>query len=250
MGDPTLTYDRQAISVDCVIFGFDGDALKVLLIRRCKRVVDGSEKVDMKLPGSLIADNESLESAASRVMNELTGINNICLRQLEVFSDPQRVVDEELEWINDYYGVHISRVVTVIFYALVRLDNRLMGYTTRKNALWIELNEVKHLALDHNNILISAIDFLMCRFQEEPMAYELLPRKFTIRMLQTLYEAVFGVELDNRNFRKKMLTQSYIVPMGEKERGVAHKPAQYYRFDRKIYEKENKCTSRLNFIGR
>lgn len=250
MGDPALTYDRQAISVDCVVFGFDGHALKVLLIRRRKEFSDGGEKIDMKLPGSLIAVGENLETAAQRVMSELTGINNIYLCQMEVFSDPHRVVGEELDWINDYYGVTLSRVVTVVFYALVRLDSRLTGYTVRKNARWVELGEVKRLALDHKNILISAIDFLRRRFRQEPMAYELLPRKFTVRMLQNLYEAVLDMEIDNRNFRKKILSQSYIVPVGEKETGVAHKPARYYRFDRKTYERENKRKSRLNSLGR
>ncbi len=250
MGDPTLIYNRQAISVDCAVFGFDGRALKVLLIRRRRVGADGEERLDNKLPGSLIASNEGLEAAAHRVMGELTGIEDIYLRQMGVFSDPLRVTGEELEWINGYYGVDLTRVVTVVFYALVRLDQRLIDYTSRKNAKWVELGEVKRLALDHNNILVSAIGFLMERFGHEPMAYELLPRKFTVRMLQNLYEAVLGVEIDNRNFRKKILAQSYIVPVGEKETGVAHKPAGYYRFDRKVYDREHKRRCGLNFYGK
>ena len=245
MGDPDLKYDNQAISVDCVVFGFDGRALKALLIKRRR---GGQDADDWKLPGSLIADAEDLEGAALRVMTELTGLGDVRLRQMEVFSDPRRVEGEELQWINDYYKVRISRVVTVVFYAMVKLDERLTEYTARKNARWVDLHEVKRLALDHNRILIAAMDFVMQRFQQEPVAFEMLPRKFTIRQLQNLYEAVLGIEIDNRNFRKKILSQGYIIPLDEKESGVAHKPAQLYRFDRKIYERKNKVKFKLNFL--
>ncbi len=248
MGERGLKYDDQAISVDCVVFGFDGHALRVLLVRRERTLPERGVVADMKLPGSLIADTEDLESAASRVMGELTGITDIYLRQMEVFSDPARVQGDELQWINDFYGVNLRRVLTVVFHAVVKLDARLIEYTAAKGAQWVELDSVRGLALDHNRIVVSAIGFLISRLRHEPLAFALLPRKFTIRQLQDLYQAVLGIEIDNRNFRKKILSQPYIIPLGEKQTGVWHKPAQYYRFDARIFEREHKSKFKLDFL--
>ncbi|MDR0711389.1 MAG: NUDIX hydrolase [Prevotellaceae bacterium] len=250
MGNPSLTYDNQAISVDCTVFGFDGKALRALLVHRRRALPSGVEKSDLKLPGSLISDAEDLLSAANRVMRELVGGRSIYLKQMEVFSDPGRVQESELMWINSYYGVSLSRVLTVAFFALVKLDEKLMRYTRRKGGEWVELSEVRQLALDHNKILVVAIDYLMRLFQQEPIAFEFLPRKFTVKQLQKLYETVFDVEIDNRNFRKKILSLEYVQPIDEREERVAHKPAQYYTFDKKIYMRENKKIFKLNFVYR
>jgi ADP-ribose pyrophosphatase YjhB (NUDIX family) len=246
MGNPGLVYDKQAISVDCVIFGFDGTAMHVLLVKRKRTLSSGETITDQKLPGSLISDKEDLPGAAARVTQELIGPLPIDLRQMEIFSDPKRVEGEALKWINDYYGVAISRVVTMAFFAVVKLDRRLKNYTLRKGADWVELNEVRHLALDHNQILITAIDYLMQLFRQEPVAFEFLPRKFTIKQLQNLYEAVFDTSLDNRNFRRKILPL-YIVPTGESEDSVTHRPAQYYYFDSKKYKQVNKKLFKLSW---
>jgi 8-oxo-dGTP diphosphatase len=246
MGDPGLVYDKQAISVDCVIFGFDGTTIQVLLVKRQRTLPSGEIITDQKLPGSLISDKEDLPHAAARVTHELIGSLFVNFRQMEIFSDPQRVQGDELKWINDYYGVKISRVVTMVFLAFVRLDQRLKNHTQRKGASWVELNEVRHLALDHNRILMTAIDYLMQLFRQEPIAFELLPRKFTIKQLQTLYEAVYDMSFDNRNFRRKALPM-YIVPTGEIETSVTHRPAQYYYFDSKKYTQVNKKLFKLNW---
>jgi 8-oxo-dGTP diphosphatase len=245
MGNPRLVYDKQAISVDCVVFGFDGTAMQVLLVKRQRASPSGEVFTDQKLPGSLISNKEDLPHAAARVTRELIGPLSVNFRQMEIFSDPQRVQGDELKWINDYYKVKITRVVTMVFLAFVRLDQRLKKHTQRKGAGWVELNEVRHLALDHNRILMTAIDRLMQLFRQEPIAFELLPRKFTIKQLQTLYEAVYDMSFDNRNFRKKMLPL-YIVPTGEIETSVTHRPAQYYYFDSKKYIQHNKLLSKPN----
>ncbi|MDR1416839.1 MAG: NUDIX hydrolase [Prevotellaceae bacterium] len=248
MGNPNLKYDNQAISVDCTVFGFDGNALCVLLEERRRVSLPPSDTEDLKLPGSLISDAEDLLSAANRVTRELVGSRSIYLKQMEVFSDPQRVQGQELMWINNFYGVSMSRVLTVAFFALVKLDERLMSYTKRKGGVWVELNNVHQLALDHNKILVAAIDYLMHLFQQEPIAFEFLPRKFTVKQLQKLYETVLDVEIDNRNFRKKILSLAYVQPISEHEEGVSHKPAQYYTFNRKIYKRDSKKRFRLNFV--
>jgi 8-oxo-dGTP diphosphatase len=248
MGDVNLTYDKQAISVDCVIFGFDGKSLRVLLKQRQRELPSGEVLVDSKLPGSLISDSEDLTCAAQRVVQTLIGLRNINLRQMEIFSDPQRVQGNELEWINKYYGITLSRVVTMVFFTLVKLDSKLIAYTERREADWVELNDVRHLAFDHNKILIAAIDRLITLFRQEPVAFDFLPRKFTLRHLQNLYEAVYDIAIDNRNFRKKMLSLPYIVPSGESEKEVSHKPAQYYYFDRRKYRQKNNKIFKLGFI--
>jgi hypothetical protein len=193
----------------------------------------GEEVVDMKLPGSLIADTEDLDSAAHRVTDELTGVRNLPLRQMKTFSDPCRVNGMELDWINNYYNVRLTRVITVVFFAMVRLDERLVECALRKNASWVPLDEVKRLALDHNNILIAGIDHMTAMFDQGLIPFECLPHRFTLRQLQNLFEAALGKEMDNRNFRKKMLAQELVVATGEYECNVPHKQAMYYMFKRK-----------------
>ena len=232
---------NQSISVDCVVFGFDGRSLKCLLIKR-----DGQ---DLKLPGSLISDQEDIPSAAYRVLEEMTGLKDIFLKELSVFSDPSRVGDKDLEWINHFYGVHTTRVVTVAYYALVKLDNKIMSHIREKEAFWKEVDSISALAMDHKDILNKAMSMLSRDMTHSPIAFELLPRKFTIRELADLYKAVLGVEIDNRNFRKKIIGCGYILPTGEKEKGVAHKPAAYYIFDKHRYKREEKKIRKLNFIN-
>jgi 8-oxo-dGTP diphosphatase len=232
---------NHSISVDCVVFGFDGRSLKCLLIKR-----NGQ---DLKLPGSLISDEEDIPSAAYRVLEEMTGLRDIFLKELSVFSDPYRVGNKDLEWINHFYRVHTKRVVTVAYYALVKLDNKIMFHTKEKEALWLEVASITTLAMDHKDILNKALSMLSRDMTHSPIAFELLPRKFTIRELADLYKAVLGVEIDNRNFRKKIIGCGYILPTGEKEKGVAHKPAAYYIFDKHRYRREEKKIRKLNFIN-
>ncbi len=238
---------NQSLSVDCAVFGFDGRSLKVLLVER--RYCDPAARLDrLKLPGAMILENETLPAAASRVLAEATGLREIYLKQMEIFSDPARVQGEELEWINRYHGIRTERVVTVGYYALVKLDARVIAYTDDKGAQWVEVEAIQRLAMDHKQILSAALTHLCREMQQSPVAFELLPRKFTIRELQNLYAAVLGIEIDNRNFRKKMLGSGFLTPTGEYEQGVAHKPALYYMFDKAAYKRAVKAKLRLGFI--
>jgi hypothetical protein len=241
-----LRYDKQAISVDCVIFGFDGAAIRVLLIRRQRTLPSGEILTDHKLPGSLISDTEDLPHAANRVTQEVIGGREVNLRQMEIFSDPRRLRGEELKWINDYYGVTPSRVVTMAFITFVRLDQRLKNYTIRKEADWAVADEVRRLALDHNRILSTAMGHLTRLFQQEPVAFELLPRKFTITQLQNLYEAVFHTTINKRSFRKTL--PPYILPTGERDATVSHIPAQYYHFNKRKYNQISKKLLKSVFV--
>ena len=239
-------YDKQAISLDCVVFGFDGQSLKVLLVR-CKHFSsEGSSIGNYKLPGSLIANNEDLDSAVARVMEKRIGMRNIYMRQMDVFSDPKRIQGEDLRLVNKHYNADLTRIITVTYISLVKLNNQMVSFALKNGAEWIDIDSVKRLALDHNNILIKALNHIARQLQQEPIAFELLPKKFTIRALRTLCEAIIGFELDSRNFRKKVLSSGYVIPTEEKEVDVSHKPALYYKFDNKLYEQEIKRRFKLS----
>lgn len=245
-------YNKQAISVDCVVFGFDGTSLKVLLVRRKHAMLNSSSVGDYKLPGSLVANNEDLNSAIQRVIKKHIGIRDIYMRQMSVFSDPKRIQGIELNWLNEYYEADVSRVLTVTYCSLIKLNSKILeqkmlDFTMRKRIMWMDINSAKGLALDHNDILMKALDYLAELFQREPVVFELLPKYFTIRELRVLCEAAFGIEFDSRNFRKKILLSGYIVSTQNKEVGVSHKPAIYYKFDKKMYERESKKRFKLNF---
>lgn len=169
---------NQSLSVDCAVFGFNGKSLKVLLIER--RYYAPDTRLDkLKLPGAMILDNETLPQAAYRVLEEATGLRDVYLKQMDIFSDPNRVSGEELEWINRYHGIRTERVVTVGYYALVKLDTRTVAYTTAKGAQWVDVDSIQRLAMDHKQILSAALAVLCREMLQSPVAFELLPRKFT-----------------------------------------------------------------------
>lgn len=241
-------FGKQAVSVDCVVFGFDAEnkTLKVALTRTEESEAE-SDAIH-KLIGSLVKNDEDIKSAMMRILLEKIGLKSIYIRQMAVFSDPDRVTGDGLEWINQRYGVNTCRVITVAYYSLVKLTEPLKRYCETTGVDWIDLNKVRYLAFDHQRILVEAIDYLTKSFLHEPVAFEFLPRKFTIRELRELYTTVLNIDIDDRNFRKKILTSGLIDPTSEKEVGVKHKPAEYYTFNRKRYEKEHK-RMRLNLIN-
>ncbi len=228
------------ISVDCVIFGFDGINLKVLLSKRIISNPDNNaiRELDFKLPGDFITDDEDLETAAGRILHELTGLKNIFLKQLAVFGSPSRINKEkDIAWLRKTTGLPIERVVTVAYYSLIKIGDSQQELVKKNNADWIALDDISELAFDHLDILFRGIKTLRLRLQNEPVGFELLPLKFTIRQIQNLYEVILGRELDNRNFRKKILKADYLVPTEDKEKEVAHKPARLFMFDKEIYRK-------------
>ncbi|HOK51237.1 MAG: NUDIX domain-containing protein [Bacteroidales bacterium] len=229
------------VSVDCVIFGFDGQSLKVLLIDRNYDIPPEklTKPLTLKLPGSMVYDDEDVDTAATRVLKELTGLENIFLKQFHVFGSPDRLKKEEdLIWLQAETHMKIKRVVTIAYYSLIKIHK-----TTPSDGrvVWLDAMNLPELAFDHNNIIQVGLQTLQKEIQHEPIElFELLPKKFTIRQLQTLYELILGKKLDNRNFRKSVSRSGYIVPVNEKERNVAHKPAQYYRFSHSRYLKNQK----------
>jgi 8-oxo-dGTP diphosphatase len=219
----TYEYPRSALTVDCVVLGFDEGDLKVLLIKRGLEPFKGR----WALPGGFVRIDEALDAAARRELREETGLSNIFLEQLYTFGEVRRDPRE--------------RVVSVAYYALVKLsDHAAKGATDAANARWFVVSEAPKLAFDHTEILRTAVERLKGKVRYQPIGFELLPPKFTLSQLQHLYEAVLGTELDKRNFRKKVLSFGLLVPLKESQMLGRHRPAQLFRFDSEKYEKLRK----------
>ena len=225
------------ISVDCVVFGFSPNGIKVLLVKRELDKLNESPtpSYDLKLPGSLVYNDELLDDAASRVLKELTGIENVFLERFEVLDSLDRMKNQkDKEWLESTTGLTIDRVISVAYFGLVNLaDSELNGLSERSK--WVTLESANQLPFDHSKIIQRARELLLHRAGTEPIAFDLLPEKFTIFQLQQVLEVFNGSGIDSRNFRKKLKTLDFIVPLAEKQTNVAHKPAQLYKFDKKRF---------------
>lgn len=218
----TYEYGRPALTVDCVVFGFDEGELKLLLIERGLKPFRGR----WALPGGFVRVTETVDDAARRELAEETGLTDVFLEQLYTFGALDRDPRE--------------RVVSVAYYALVRLaDFETKAATDAAAARWFPLSRVPPLAFDHADILAVAIARLRGKLRYQPIGFELLPARFTLSQLQHLYEAVLGVKLDKRNFRKKVLAFDFLAATPEQAKG-AHRPAQLYQFDSRKYERLRK----------
>jgi ADP-ribose pyrophosphatase YjhB (NUDIX family) len=239
---------QPTISVDCVIFGFSSNQLKVLLIERNYTDRSGIDFKDHKLPGDFITIDEDLDQAAYRTLEELTGLKDIFLKQFAMFGKPDRISKHlDRDWLLDTTGQEIQRVVTAAYYSLINIDDADSDFALKNNAYWMDVKRIPKLAFDHADIIERGLKHLQLSLRNEPIGFEMLPEKFTIRELQSLYEVILDSSLDNRNFRKKILKSRYLVQLDEKQSGVAHKPAYFYRFDRDIYEKNRKESLGFNF---
>jgi 8-oxo-dGTP diphosphatase len=216
-------YPRAALTVDCVVFGFDEGELKVLLIQRALEPFKGK----WALPGGFVRVDETVDEAARRELDEETGLKNVFLEQLYTFGTVDRDPRE--------------RVVSVAHYALVKLsDHKAKAATDAANAEWFPISKLPKLAFDHAEIVETALARLQSKVRYQPVGFELLPPKFTLSELQHLYEAVLGSELDKRNFRKKVLGFGLLMPLKESLSGGRHRPAQLFSFDAEKYEKLKK----------
>lgn len=231
------------VSVDCVIFGFHGGKLEVLLIEREEVPKSSLKGHKLKLPGNLITQSEDLDISAVRTLKELTGLDNIFLKQFGVFSSPGRLSPpEDLAWLRKTSGLMVDRVVTIAYYSLIKISES----NITERTLWHPVDDLPELIFDHNRIIRKALEALRQEIRSEPLCFELLPKKFTIRQMQNLYEEILGEPMDNRNFRKKVKPLEFVIPLAEKEKEVNHKPAQLFKFDKKIYEKHRKVLSGFN----
>ena len=190
------------LSVDCVIFGFDNDKLKLLVI---EQESSSSKRLLRKaLPGNLVFENESLNDAAGRILKELTGIDGVYLRQFYTFGDINRLQDlKDQEWLRKFRQRPNSRVISVAYYSLVKMeDYNLNSGALSEKAEWVDVENIPPLAFDHNVIIERAIGKLRKDTENYNISFKLLPNKFTLGQLQKLYEVILNKELDKRNFRK------------------------------------------------
>lgn len=215
-----IDHPRPALTVDCVVFGLDESNLNVLLVQRRLPPFSGQ----WALPGGFVRIDETLDAAARRELAEETGVENLFLEQLYTFGDLERDPRD--------------RIVSVAYYALVKLpDYRIGAATDASNAAWFPLDEIPPLAFDHRQIVDVARERLRGKVRYQPIGFELLPDKFTLRQLQQLYEKVLERPLDKRNFRKKILGMGLLDELNEVESDVAHRAARLYRFDRRKYRR-------------
>ncbi|RMD73331.1 MAG: NUDIX domain-containing protein [Bacteroidetes bacterium] len=215
-------HPRPALTVDCVIFGLDASAqLKVLLIQRANEPFIGQ----WALPGGFVGIDEDIEAAALRELEEETGVRDLYIEQFHTFGRPDR----------DPRG----RVVSVAHFALVNLeDHPVRPSSDARRVEWFEIEELPRLAFDHDEIIAIAIEKLRQKVRHEPLVFELLPAAFTLSQLQQIYEKVMGVTegFNKRNFRSRMLKTGLLKEVG-RQKGVAHRPAKLYSFDREAWER-------------
>jgi 8-oxo-dGTP diphosphatase len=211
---------KSAFSVDCVVFGFDDSQLKVLLIKRGADPYLGFHA----LPGDLVYPDENLDGAAGRVLKELTGLEDVYLEQVNTFG----AVDRH----------PLGRVITIAYFSLLKTsDYKVDPSSWAADANWFALDHLPQLAFDHRKILESCRTRLQENVRRQPIGFELLPKKFTLREMQDLYESLLGKELDTRNFRKKVLAMDLLTELKERQEGVAHRPAKLYKFEKRMYKK-------------
>jgi 8-oxo-dGTP diphosphatase len=216
---PIDKFFQFGLSVDCVIFGYLDGALKVLLIKRGAEPFKGKWAV----PGDLVYPNEDIEIAARRILFDLTALENLYLEQTKVYGQVDRHP--------------IGRVVTVGYYALINIEN----YDPHASAwadsvYWVDVNDVPKLAFDHNLILSHALKTLRFRVRHRPAGFELLPEKFAIGQLQSLYQAILNEKYDKANFRKRILSMNILKSLEENQKGVPHRPGRLYSFDKEVYD--------------
>ena len=207
---------RILVAVDCIIFGFDQNDLKLLLTKRSFE----PEKGKWSLIGGFVHDDESLDDATKRVLYKLTGLKNIFMDEVKVFSE----VDRD----------PMERTISVVYYALIKI-NKNLKLSRDYGAQWFSVDDLPVLIFDHNNMVDAAHEKLRWMARHQPIGFELLPKKFSIPQLRRLYEAIYDKELDKRNFSRKIIAMSILEKLSEKDKSTSKKGAYLYRFDKRRY---------------
>ncbi len=223
-----LDLNKIALSVDCVIFGFDENKLKVLLIR------SDLDKFKSKwsLLGDLVKPVEDLDAAAYRILKQRTGLDDVYLEQVQTFGKVKRHP--------------AGRVVTIAYCSLINIQHHKLKILDNE-LHWHDVGSITELAFDHYQIFKTSLTLLQKRVQEHPLGFSLLPNKFSLRELQNLYEAILAIKLDRRNFRKKFFSMDFLIDVNEIEQNVPHRPGKLYKFDYEKYEKKKKKLGGIDF---
>jgi len=210
---------RFLVAVDCIIFGFSEGELNLLLLKRSMEPALGC----WSLPGGFVKEQESAEEAATRVLSLLTGLDQLYMEQLRIFTEEQRDPGE--------------RVLSIAYYALVNVEDYDRDLVLQHNAYWRNINDLPELIFDHDDMVRSALKRLRRKASTEPVGFNLLPEKFTVPQLQALYEAIYGRSIDKRNFRKKIQTMDFLEKSEEKDKSSSKRGAFLYTFNQELYEK-------------
>jgi len=213
-------YPKLLIAVDAIIFGFNENELdlKLLLLKRNFQ----PEKGNWSLMGGFVSPEESLDDSAQRIVSQLTGLDHVYMEQLFAFGDIDR----------DAGG----RIISVAYFSLLKINDHDSALVKKHGASWFSVNELPDLIFDHQEMVEKALRKLRIRARTQPIGFELLPKKFTIPQLQRLYEAIYQIPFDKRNFRRKLLAMGLLKKLNEKEKETSKKGAFYYRFNRPKYE--------------
>ena len=205
-------YFQIGVSIDCVILGYEKGKIKVLLIECSLKEYEGL----WSLLGDILQPEEDIEEASYRILKDRTGLDDVFLEQVQTFGSVKR-----------HPG---GRVITVAFYSLINIRDHQLKLSD--NLLhWHLVNEMKEMAFDHKKILETTLTKLRTRIMEEPIIFNLLPKKFSLRELQSVYEAILGSKLDRRNFRKKIFLTDWLIDLDEFETDVTHRPGKLYAFN-------------------
>ncbi|MFN8340600.1 MAG: NUDIX domain-containing protein [Cyclobacteriaceae bacterium] len=205
---------RVVVAVDCIIFGFDGRQVKLLLIHRGFE----PEKGRWSLMGGFVRGEEGLDIAAARVLKELTGLEGVYMKQLSTFGEPRRDP--------------VERTVSVVYFALIDINQYAAPLSDRFRAEWFTLKKIPPLIFDHREMVTQALVRLRQDAETQPVLFELLPAKFTMPQLQSLYEGVFSRKFDKRNFSRKVLASGLIVRTKAKEKSGSRKGAFLFRLNK------------------
>jgi 8-oxo-dGTP diphosphatase len=219
---------RILVAVDCIIFGFDGNDIKLLLIKRGLN----PEKGKWSLMGGFLRPEESLEQAADRILKKLTGLEGVYMEQLNAFGDPDRDP--------------VERTLSIAYFALVDIHEYEKQLSNEYQAEWFLLKKTPPLVFDHQSMVEAAKRQLRYKAALHPILFELLPTRFTIPQLQILYEGIYDATFDNRNFSRKVLSTDLLIKQKEKDKANSKKGAFYYKLDKRKYKANFQAF--LNFI--
>lgn len=211
--------DRHLVAVDCIIFGFQNEVLKILVVRRKVAPLIGQ----WSLIGSFLKSDEHIDDAAKRILQESTGLKDVFLEQLHCFGNKNRDPG--------------ARVISVAYTALIRLDESDESKVEAFGAKWIPLDQKPDLVVDHDEMMSLALKQLQRKARFYPIGFELLPKKFTLPQLLKLYQAIYQQKIDDRNFRKKILSLNILIKSDEKDKSFSKKGAFFYSFNKKKYER-------------
>lgn len=212
------TADKVLLAVDCIIFGFDHEGLKILLIKRDFE----PEKGKWSLIGGFLKKEEVLDTAAIRILESYTGLQDIYMEQLHAYSD----IDRD----------PVERTISVAYYALINIENHNAEMIQSYDPQWFNVADAPKLIFDHDSMVRHAIRRLRYRTSIKPVGFELLPEKFTMRQLLELYESILDKELDKRNFISKINSLDILIKLDEKDMQSSRKGSYLYTFDKEKYD--------------